>query len=342
VKAGLLEVLACPHDGAPLSQNGGNALACAHGHAFPIEHDIPRVLPSLTGSSQDDQVGTADSFGAKWDAFRDEDRDAAYAFQHQWYLDRYGFADEDDLARFLAGRERILDAGCGLGRDVARYARLSNAEVVGFDLSDAVVRARRDFAGQPRTEFVQGDILNPPFAPESFDFVAADQVIHHTPDCPRAFRTLAGLLRPGGQIAVYVYKRKGMVRELADTYVREKTTAMSFEECWEFSEQISELGRELSRLGGKITLEKGVPLLGIEPGEHDVQRLIYWNFLKCFWNEDLGQEQAVLTNFDWYHPPYASRHTPEEVRGWCTDAALELVHMDVIESGISFRAEKPR
>lgn len=81
------------------------------------------------------------------------------------------------------------------------------------------------------------------------------------------------------------------------------------------SEQITELGRELSRTGATIALERGVPLLGIEPGDHDVQRLIYWSFLKCFWNENFSERLNVLVNFHWYHPPYASRHTEEEVRG---------------------------
>ena len=85
---------------------------------------------------------------------------------------------------------------------------------------------------------------------------------------------------------------------------------------------MSELGRELSRLDATITLERGVPLLGIEPGEHDVQRLIYWHFLKCFWNEDFSPNLNDLVNFDWYHPPYASRHTEAEVRGWCDELGL--------------------
>ncbi len=87
-------------------------------------------------------------------------------------------------------------------------------------------------------------------------------------------------------------------------------------------------------------LERGVPLLGIEPGTHDVQRLIYWTMLKCYWNEDLGWHQSVMTNYDWYSPVYASRHTEEEVLGWCREEGLEIVHLDVIESGISVRAAR--
>jgi SAM-dependent methyltransferase/uncharacterized protein YbaR (Trm112 family) len=349
VKPALLETLACPLDGTPfvLRDSAGadgeverGTLACEYGHLRPVEAFVPRIVGE--DRTPDDQEGTEESFGAKWRTLRDEDQDALITFLHRWYDERYGFGDDDGLRAFLAGREMVLDAGCGLGRDVARYARLSDAQVVGFDLSDAVTRAHRDFGAASNAHYVQADILAPPFRPESFDFVIADQVIHHTPDTPRAFATLSRLVRPGGQIAAYVYKLKPLVRELSDIHIREQTTRMSVEDCMAFSEQITELGRELSNLDAKITLEKGIPLLGIAPGEHDVQRLLYWNFLKCFWNEELGQDLSVLVNFDWYHPPYASRHTPEEVRGWCTDAGLEIVHMDVIDSGISFRAEKPR
>ncbi|MBV9000420.1 MAG: class I SAM-dependent methyltransferase [Solirubrobacterales bacterium] len=78
---------------------------------------------------------------------------------------------------------------------------------------------------------VQGDILDPPFRRGSFDLVVADQVLHHTPDCHRAFLSMAGLVRPGGQLAAYVYRVKPFLRELADEKVREITTQMSTDEC---------------------------------------------------------------------------------------------------------------
>ena len=109
----------------------------------------------------------------------------------------------------------------------------------------------------------------------------------------------------------------------------------------EFSRQVTELGRELSALDAKVILKEGVPLLGIEPGEHDVQRLIYWTFLKCFWSDQFSEGLNALVNFDWYHPPHASRHTEDEVRGWCADAGLEVEHVDVSESGISVLARRP-
>jgi SAM-dependent methyltransferase len=331
----LLDLLACPHDGnALLKEEVG--LHCGAGHRFVFADGIPDLTPGGA-----DQARTAETFGAKWDLLREESRLRFDDFYHRWYDERFGWGDEAGLARFLAGKRAVLDAGCGLGRDVARYATLSKSVVVGFDLSTAPARAQRLYGGE-RRHFLFGDIMAPPFRKRSFDFVVSDMVIHHTPDTARAFASLAELVAPGGQIAVYVYRRKALIRELADTNIRYVSTAMEMPDAIELAEQLTELGRELSRLDVKVTLEHGIPLLGIEPGEHDVQRLIYWHFLKCYWNEELGHDISVLTNLDWYHPPFAWRHTPEEVRAWCSQAELNVVHMDVAPSGISVRAERSR
>lgn len=345
----VLDLIACPHDLGSLALSGSEGsprgtsgtLTCEKGHSFEVSEGIPRLVPDRAGSGQD---GTFESFSAKWKQVSDEELEQRFAQQHRWYVERYGFEDEQGLSRFLAGKEQILEAGTGLGGDAARFARLSEAQVIGLDLSEGIVSAQRYFGGPDGPQnltYLQGDILSLPFPPESFDFISSDQVIHHTPDAPRAFAELARRLRPGGHLAVYVYSVKAMMREIADTEIREVTTKMSVQECMEFSEQITELGRELSRLGATIKLEKGVQLLGIEPGEHDVQRLIYWHFLKCFWSDDFSENLNDLVNFDWYHPPYASRHTVAEVKQWCERAGLDVERLDVAQSGISVLARRP-
>jgi hypothetical protein len=52
--------------------------------------------------------------------------------------------------------------------------------------------------------------------------------------------------------------------------------------------------------------------LGIKGGTYDIQRFIYWNFLKCFWKEDWGFELSKSTNYDWYAPSNAKRFSKEE------------------------------
>jgi SAM-dependent methyltransferase len=336
MRPALLEILRCPRDGTSLGQSG-DALACSQGHTFPVREGIPRFV-----ADDHDQSATELTFGTKWGETAPESKRSLAEFQLRWFEQRFGWGDEQGLADHLAGCRRVLDAGAGLGYDAARYARLAtNGDVVAFDLSSAIDIARRDHGNAPNLHFAQADIMEPPFEARSFDFVVSDQVIHHTPDTVRAFATLAGLVAPGGQFSVYVYRRKGMIRELVDDHVRAVTSAMPVEECMEFSEQVTELGRELSHLNATITLEKGIPLLGIPPGEHDVQRLVYWHVMKCYWNDDWDERLCMQTNFDWYHPPYATRHDEDEVRGWCKAAGLDVVHLDVVESGISVRAERP-
>jgi SAM-dependent methyltransferase/uncharacterized protein YbaR (Trm112 family) len=348
MKPAVLDVLVAPGDRSELTladdrREDGEVLeatlAAQDGRSFSIRDGVPRMAPEL--ETGDEQADTRTTFGSKWAMITDAERETLSGFQHRWFEERFGYGDEAGLARELEGAEWVLDAGTGPGIQAARLAKVSDAQVVGMDLSESVVRARTAFMGdRPNLNYVQGDVLDPPLRPRSFDLVVADQMLHHTPDCVRAFATMADLVKPGGQFAAYVYRVKPLIRELADEEVRKLTTKLSVDECMEFSEQVTELGRELSHLDAKITLQKGIPLLGLEPGEHDVQRLIYWTFFKCFWNEELGQGISDLINFDWYHPPYASRHTEEEVLGWCRDAGLEPIHVDVIESGISVRARR--
>ena len=348
MKTAVLDVLAAPGDRSALTvtddrSDGGDVLegtlAAKDGRTFAIHEGVPRMAPEL--QSADEQSDTRTTFGSKWATITDEERDRLSVFQHRWFEERFGYGDEDGLARELDRAEWVIDAGTGPGIQAARLARVTNAQVVGMDLSESVVRARRAFTpARENLHYIQGDILTPPLRRESFDLVIADQVLHHTPDCHRAFDAMAELVKPGGQFATYIYRVKPLLREIADEEVRKLTTKLSVDECMEFSEQVTELGRELSRLNATVTLEHGVPLLGLEPGEHDVQRLIYWTFFKCFWNEELGEGVSNLVNFDWYHPPYASRHTEEEVLGWCRDASLDVIHSDVIESGISIRARR--
>ena len=336
----LAELLVSPNGGQELELSGSDLVA-KDGGRFPVVDGVARMV-TVSGENpeNEDWESTAETFGGKWELFTDEQREKLAEFQYEWFNERFGWTEEE-LADHLNQCQSVLDAGTGTGYDAARYARHCPGDVIGLDLSNSVARAADYWSDVQNLTFVQGDIMSPPFSEGQFDLVVADQVIHHTPDCRKAFASLARLVAPGGQLLVYVYRKKAFIRELADEHLREVTTALPFDECMSFCEDITELGRQLSETEATVTLERGVPLLGIEPGEHDVQRLIYWCFLKCFWNPEWGEEMSVLTNFDWYHPPYASRHTREEVQGWVEEDGLETLVMHECESGISVRALKP-
>jgi ubiquinone/menaquinone biosynthesis C-methylase UbiE len=243
------------------------------------------------------------------------------AVYHDWYLQRYHFGTKDALRDFLSSKRRILDAGTGVGRDTRLYADLaaSGAEVFGVDLSRAIDSAYSHLKDYPNVHLVNADLTQLPFPRLFFDFIACDQVLHHTRNTAESFNRLVEFLAPGGDLSIYVYRKKAAMREMADDYLREASARMSEAEVWDLSEQLTLLGRALSELEAQVTVPD-VPALGIKAGTYDVQRFIYWNFLKCYWNENLGYDDSVMTNFDWYRPHYAHRHTAEEVLRWYADA----------------------
>ena len=258
-----------------------------------------------------------------------------FVYQRRWFLRRYGWGTVASLDRFLKSRSRILDAGTGVGNSAKWLSSNRGADVFAIDASESVEYAHERYGSLPNVHFLQADVAAPPFKKGFFDFVCADQMLHHTRDTAESFESLASLLSKGGEFAVYVYSVKAPLRELADDHIRGTTTRMTVKQCAEFSRDMALLGRDLSRLKARITIRRDIPALRIRKGTYDLQRLVYWHFLKCWWSEDVPFEQCVATNFDWYFPEHARRHTPEEVRGWFGAARLGITHFDESPSGIS-------
>lgn len=267
-------------------------------------------------SQHANQQQTNDVFSDKWKKYEQSDeKDRLYEFQRSWYLKLYGFETEDALRTYLATCDVILDAGCGLGYKAAWFAELApHALVIGMDFSDAAQRAANSYAHLTNLFFVQGDIASTGLCDGSVAYASCDQVIMHTENPERTFAELARISsRPGGQVACYFYAKKALPRELLDEHFRAACNQLSRDELWAMSEQLTELGRRLSELRLSF-VAPDIPALGIKGGTYDIQRFIYWNFLKCFWSTELGPETSLVTNFDWYSPSNARRFSEKEVR----------------------------
>jgi SAM-dependent methyltransferase len=194
----------------------------------------------------------------------------------------------------------------------------------------------------PNCTVVQADLMDAPFPDGSFDFVIADGVLHHTPNTRAGVEALYRKVAAGGQFFFYVYRRMGAARQFCDAHIREHFTQLSPEACYEACEGLTDLGRELSRLAATITLKRPIPILGIPAGTHDVQRLLYYNFVKCFWNEAFDYETNNMVNFDWYHPHHAWQHTEDEVASWLTELGVRDYRFNEANpNGISCLLTKP-
>lgn len=111
----------------------------------------------------------------------------------------------------LAGGERVLDMGSGLGqlaRDMARAAG-PDGGVVGIERSpEQIAEARRqaEAANESRlVDFRAGDVADPPLAADewgTFDVAHARFVLEHVPDPLLVVKHMVRAVRPGGRVVL--------------------------------------------------------------------------------------------------------------------------------------------
>ena len=305
--------------------------------------DISDVFIISEDSDLENQNQTNAIFSEKWIKYSREEikqQEALFKFQKAWYLDLYSFDSEDALKEYLQEQDIVLDAGCGLGYKAKWFADLSpETLVLGMDYSDSVFAAGKIYKGTENLKFIKGDIANTRLKDSTISYVSCDQVIHHTEDPEKTMEEFSRILKKDSELAFYVYAKKALPRELLDEHFREVTKTIASDEMWEMSEQLTELGKTLSELDIEIDVPD-IPLLGIKGGKMDVQRFVYWNFIKCFWNEDLGLETSISTNFDWYAPSNAKRYSLEEFIEMTTKANLAQNYIHSEEACYSGRFKK--
>src|SRR5438067_8585560 len=208
MNAELLHLLRCPKCRGPLDRDPSSGLAlrcrdCVAG--YPVEGGVPR----LAGE------GYVASFGRQWnryDVARDEEDEATFRVK------------TGVEARALAGK-LVLDAGCGGGRYALLAAR-HGARVVGVDLSSAVEKARALCQDYPGVGIVQADLTRLPLVEGAFDLAFSIGVLHHGPDPRGAFREVAGRVRPGGRLAVWLYRKNTPPQEWINSGLRAITTRL--------------------------------------------------------------------------------------------------------------------
>ena len=201
----------------------------------------------------------------------------------------------------------VLDAGCGGGR----YARLlgeQGARVIGVDLSSAVDKAAEICAPYPDVAIVQADLLNLPLADGVFDAAFSIGVLHHSPDARRAFAEVLRKVKPGGRLAVWLYRKNTWPQEAINTGLRAVTR----------------------HLPARV-LEPGCVVLGVLGSVPVLKQTL--NKVINFSNHP-DWTLRVCDNFDWYAPEYQSHHTVAELSRWFEEEGFDnLVELQPAKSG---------
>lgn len=303
----VLAVLRCISCGSRLEEQSTGLKCVDCGRTYPNVHGVFRFV---------DAEQYAGSFGFQWHVHARTQLDTADSSRSdQDFRERTGFTPED-----LAGK-LVLDVGCGMGR-FADIATRWGARVVGIDLSLACEVAARNLADR-NANFSQADVFNLPFAPESFDFIYSIGVLHHTPDCERAFKRLPGLLKPGGRVAIWLYSGYNKWYRMSDVY-RKVTRRLP-------PRLLHKLCYGVVPLYGVHQVLRRIPLVG-RPASSALALAVPMAFHR-------DREWRILDTFDWYSPWYQSKHTYEEVFRWFESCGLE--NLRVIDKPIAVQGQRP-
>jgi ubiquinone/menaquinone biosynthesis C-methylase UbiE len=104
--------------------------------------------------------------------------------------------------------ERVLDVACGTGvvtRLIPERVGPSGY-VTGLDMSPGMLAVARSVLDDPNVTWEEGNAVELPFAEDAFDVVTCQQGLQFFPERAKALREMRRVLRPGGRLALSVWR----------------------------------------------------------------------------------------------------------------------------------------
>jgi SAM-dependent methyltransferase/uncharacterized protein YbaR (Trm112 family) len=324
-----LQHLACPHCYGDLAissvaQYRGEILetaqlTCVHCQAgYAVVGGIPRFVPNENYAS---------GFGFQWTvhARTQYDSNTGVALSKKRFFEETGWSE--DLSN-----EIILEVGSGSGR-FTEQAAATGGFVVSMDYSNAVEANYQSNGARENVLIVQGDVYAMPLRHGYFDKVFCFGTLQHTPDVHKAFLALHPMLKPGGELAVDVYKKTFFSTYLATKYyVRRLTRNMEPASLYQLTRRWIDCMWPISRLISKIP--------GIGPSINS--RLLIPDYSRWGLQGNILKEWAYLDAFDMLSPRYDSPQTINTLLGWFQEAGMMDIAVHYGHNGIQGRGRQAR
>ncbi len=271
--------------------------------------------------------GYAETFGFQWNKHY---RTQIDKFIGKTYSrDRFFLVSGWDID--LSG-QTILEAGCGAGR-FTQVALDTGASVVAFDLSHAVNANLLNNGPHSRLLIMQADLMNLPCKPASFDKVFCLGVLQHTPDPRKSFETLVRYVRPGGQIAVDIYKLSWKVLFKHNYWTRHVTnkipqgTLYKMIETWGPALLAARAFVRVRFPAGEL-LKFAIPFPDCREMHPDM-------------DEGMALDWGILNSFDMLSPRYDRPASLRMVRSWFESCGLTNANVRYGPNGVVACGTKP-
>ena len=283
----LLELVRCPICHSDL----GHGYECASGHSFEVVDGVPVLIPGFDKAA----ASISGSFGREWSYFRhgvDRTWSQTVDERRSDFL-RHVALEPDDLIG-----KRVLDAGCGNGMLSAAIAEF-DTEMYACDLSPSVHLAARYFSDSP-VSYLQANLMQHPFKPESLDIVYCAGVLHHTPDTRKTFDGVADMVAPSGRLFVWLYHEMPELKQRVRTKVRSGVARLP----------------EPVRHGVAVGFAAKKTATGALKGE-----------------EKLNWQETLIGTHDFWTPRYRWEHTQDELSKWFAERGF--IDVQVTEVGVN-------
>jgi SAM-dependent methyltransferase/uncharacterized protein YbaR (Trm112 family) len=161
------------------------------------EYKIPN------GSARPGEKSVQETFTDQWHTVVDSELSFTYTQEELKLLNQKVWLKWLEHSR--EDVKKVLNVGCGMGRESVALQEFTNSEIFAIDLNFALFKGAELRKDNHNINFVIASLFKIPFKPSFFDLVYSQGVIHHTYSTYDALKSIASHVRKEGYLFIWVY-----------------------------------------------------------------------------------------------------------------------------------------